>query len=971
MNYLVFICSLFFGYTITAKNASTENTNTNKLPDFEIFTSQNQAIILYNKNKSKLDSITAHLLAEDIFKVTNYKPEVITNINQAKGNVIVIGTINSKLIASFINKKNIKTGFENQWESYLFKTVLNPNKKIKKAFIIAGTNPRGTAYGVFSISKKIGVSPWYWWADVPVKQSKKLILNQTDYYSNAPSVAYRGIFLNDEDWGLQPWAAKTLEPETGDIGPKTYSKIFELLLRLNANTIWPAMHPSTKAFFHYPGNAKMASLYNIVIGSSHAEPMLRNNVDEWDKNKFGSFNYKTNKDNVYNYWETRVKESKNIDAIYTIGMRGVHDSGMEGVKNNNEAVAVLDEVITDQRQLLKTYINKKVEKIPQAFTVYKEVLDLYKNGLKVPEDITLVWTDDNYGYIRALSNTEEQKRAGGAGVYYHISYWGRPHDYLWLDSTNPFLIQEEMMKAYNLNNRKIWIVNVGDIKPAEYNTQLFLDMAYDTEAFQNPEYIIQHQHQFYGDIFGDEFAENITKIKDVYFQLAFERKPEFMGWSQTEPTTQIFNTAYNPFGNGDEIQQRIDAFNTIENQVKTIDTQLPEHLKSTFTQLVSYPVEASSAMNKKFLYRDKALSYAKQGRLSASTYKELSNKAYENIMSLTENYNQLSNGKWQGIMDMKPRKLPVYDNPSIALEESASKDIIGISVEDTLTTSNGTFRLPTFYVGDTSPYFIDLFLKNSNAANWQISKLPIWIKVTKTSGVFDISKSLLEDRIYVSMDWSAWKASGEPNSESIKIQLNSEVKNIQINISNSYKNITENSFIEKNGMAVIYANHFSKIENKDDLNWEKLDGLGHSKSVMQAFPLHAKPVINHKNAPALYYEIFTETITNNAQLTLVAIPTHPTTTDGELRVAVQWNDEPIQIINFKTEGRSNTWKQNVLSNKAKIQIQVPIHEEGKQVLKIYMVDPSVLLDYYVLNTTSNSSIPYKLMPETKINTLKD
>ena len=279
MKYIVLlnILTLFLS-TSTIGNA--QNKSIEKPLDFEIFTSQNQAVIFYEKTANKLDSIAAYLLAEDIFIVTNYKPQIVTNIKKAKGHVIVICQINSKLFNTFTNKENIKAGFENQWESYLYKTISNPNKKIKKAFIIAGTNARGTAYGVFNISKKIGVNPWYWWADVPVKQSKTLILNEPDFYSKAPTVKYRGIFLNDEDWGLQPWAAKTFEPETGDIGPKTYAKIFELLLRLNANTIWPAMHPSTKAFFHYDGNPKMASLYNVVIGTSHAEPMLSNNVDE-------------------------------------------------------------------------------------------------------------------------------------------------------------------------------------------------------------------------------------------------------------------------------------------------------------------------------------------------------------------------------------------------------------------------------------------------------------------------------------------------------------------------------------------------------------------------------------------------------------------------------------------------------------------------------------------------------------------
>ncbi len=936
-----------------------------KNPTFEIYTPKHQAVILYDKSAAPLDSITAHFLAEDVFKVTGHKPKVITNIKQAKGNVIVIGEINSTLINKFLKRQRVEESFKSQWESYLYKTIANPNKKTDKAFIIAGTNPRGTAYGVFNVSKQIGVNPWYWWADVPVKKQSELILNQTNFQSKSPSVKYRGIFLNDEDWGLQPWAAKTFEPETGDIGPKTYAKIFELLLRLNANTIWPAMHPSTKAFFHYPGNAKVAEKYNIVIGTSHAEPMLRNNVDEWDKETMGRFNYKTNKENVYKYWEERVKEVKNIDGIFSMGMRGVHDSGMEGVKGKDEAVEVLTEVISDQRGLLKKHINTNVETVPQALTVYKEVLDLYKNGLEVPEDITLVWTDDNYGYIRSLSNAEEQKRSGGGGVYYHASYWGRPHDYLWLSTTSPYLIWEEMIKAHKLNNNEIWILNVGDIKPAEYNTQLFLDMAYDASKFENIEAVNSHQQHFFSNIFGEKYGAEISKIKDKYYHLAFERKPEFMGWSQTEKTTPIYKSAYNTLGHGDEIGQRIAAYQTIEDRVKTLETQLPENFKSPFVQLVSYPVEAASNMTKKFMHRDKALTYSGQGRKSAEKYKRLSNRAYENIVALTQKYNALSNGKWQGMMDMKPRRLPVFDNPEIELKGIKSSEPIGVSVEDTLTTESGGDKLPTFYVNDLGSHFLDVFLINADEAHWKFANLPKWINVSGKAGTLS-NPQILEDRIFVTINWELWQQAGKPLSKIITLQSKNFKKDIQINISESYKNLPENSIVEKNGKAIWYAGSFSENVEKNNAFWKTLKGLGHSQKALQSSPLTSEAFSDYQNAPVLEYHINTETITHEAILTLVALPTHPLTTDGQVRVAVQWNDQPAEIINFKTEGRSAEWKQNVLSNTAKKQIQVPVNSKGKQTLKVYMIDTGVALDYFMLNTANKNMIPYQLGAETKI-----
>ncbi len=393
---------------------------------FRLVTSSAKVSIVYDNKSTKLDSIAANLLAEDIERVTSFKPEVIKDIAKAKGNVIVIGNIQSALVQKFISAQSpVHKNLLNKWECFAFKTIDKPSDNISKAFVIAGSDARGTAYGVFTLSEKIGVSPWYWWADVPVKQQKELTITQNDFVSLPPSVKFRGIFINDEDWGLQPWATKTFEPETGDIGPKTYAKVFELLLRLKANMIWPAMHPSTKAFFHYPGNITTAEDYQITIGSSHAEPMLRNNVGEWKVETMGRFNYFTNKETIYKYWEDRIKESRGIDAIYTLGMRGVHDGQMEGIKDLKEAVPVVEKIIQDQRQMLSKHLNKNATAIPQVLTPYKEVLEIYDNGLKVPDDVTLVWPDDNYGYIHRLNNEKEITRKGGAGVYYHASLLGK------------------------------------------------------------------------------------------------------------------------------------------------------------------------------------------------------------------------------------------------------------------------------------------------------------------------------------------------------------------------------------------------------------------------------------------------------------------------------------------------------------------------------------------------------------------
>ena len=333
--------------------------------------------------------------------------------------------------------------------------------------LVEGHNARGTAYGVLELSRMADVSPWVWWGDVrPHSRFTPLSLPDTFRYEHTPSVVYRGIFINDEDWSLRPWSADNM-------GPQTYRRLFQLMLRLRANTLWPAMHPGTPAFFSVPGNKEMADSFAIIVGTSHCEPLLRNNVAEWDVKQRGPYNFITNRAQVLQYWKERLLQVKGSEELFTLGMRGIHDGSMEGVKTKEEKLNGLQQVIDSQRQLIRKYYHKNVERVPQVFIPYKEVLEIMESGLRVPDDVTLMWCDDNYGYLTRLPDAEQQKRKGGGGVYYHLSYWGRPHDYLWLATTQPGLIYSEMKAAYDHNCRRLWIANIHDPKVAAYQLELF------------------------------------------------------------------------------------------------------------------------------------------------------------------------------------------------------------------------------------------------------------------------------------------------------------------------------------------------------------------------------------------------------------------------------------------------------------------------------------------------------------------
>jgi hypothetical protein len=942
---------------------------------FPIITKAGKVSIVYDNKGPRLDSISANLLAEDIERVTSFKPHVVTDITKAKGNVIVIGSIQLPLVKKILGvhaafSKNL-TG---KWECFGMTIVDKPMPAISKALVIAGSDARGTAYGVFTLSEKIGVSPWYWWADVPVKKQRELIITQNNYISSAPAVKYRGIFINDEDWGLQPWAAKTFEPETGDIGPKTYAKVFELLLRLKANLIWPAMHPSTKAFFHYPGNVKTAADYQIILGSSHAEPMLRNNVGEWNEKTMGHFNYFTNKERIYKYWEDRVKQSSGIDAIYTLGMRGVHDGQMEGIKDLKEAVPIVERIIGEERDLLSEYINKDIAAIPQVLTPYKEVLEIYDNGLKVPDDVTLVWPDDNYGYIHRLNNEKEISRKGGAGVYYHASYWGRPHDYLWLPSTHPSLVREEMMKAYETGASRLWVLNVGDIKPQEYNMQQFLDMAYDPAPFKDSRYTKQHLLNWATSIFGKEHGKRMQSVLWEYYQLAFERRPEFMGWSQTEPSTQTACTEFNHFYFGDEAQKRIDRYNALEAEVKKMRQQINREDTDAFYQLVYYPVAGAAWINKKFLYRDKYYLYSKQNRLSAYGYAQLSKASYDSIVKETEYFNtQLTRGKWQYIMSMNPRNLPVYQPPVLPAITIDSANVWNLAPEgyvtkdSSLLSGHDLMSLPSFDDHNRQKYFVDIFLSKNETVKWNAITSQNWIRLSQNSGMLDPAHGMKQTRIWVDVDWDKFtnneKAVGSItfSGGGKKIVLTLRAAKINKPALAGFK-----GFIENNGFISIKATSCTRQTKRLSNQWNVISDFGYTGNVLQAFPLSIAgnalkepDSIKRLNA-VVEYDFFT--LTSTAPHVIVyALPTHPVNNNFSLRYALSIDEGPLKIVDIKTVGRSGEWKQNVLRNRAERIIEMPFLEAGKHTLKIYAVDPGVILDEIRIDTggliKANSTIP--------------
>lgn len=592
--------------------------------------------IVVDKNDCPLALKLADVIADDIQRVGDVRPQVVNT--KSNGPNLFIGVAGKSRFAQFLDANNLK----GEWERYVIKTE-------KNNVYVVGSDPRGLAYGLFHISEKIGVNPWYWWADIPVQKQLNIDFNE-NYLSQSPSIKYRGIFINDEDWGLKTWAERNFEKELGDIGPKTYDKVCELILRLKGNMLAPAMHTCTGAFYSHPESQKVAAQWGIMITTSHCEPLLFNNAapSEWTKERDGEWNYLTNKETIYNKLDTRIRETAQYDNIYTMGMRGLHDEAMKGSTDPAVRARTLEKVFKDQRDILAKYKKTDITEIPQIFVPYKETLDIYNAGINVPEDITIVWPDDNYGYMKRVSNEAERNRKGGSGVYYHLSYLGTPHDYLWINTTPPVLMYEELMKAYEAGADRYWLLNVGDIKPMELGIQTFFELAWNVNNFSF-ETVNQHQAKWLSELFGKQYQDEFQQILDNYYRLAWKRKPEYMGYEiewDSQENDRLHDSDFS-FKDG-SAQQRLKEYENLANEVEAIMEALPEQQKTAFFQLLGFSVKAANFMNRKFLFAQHNHETGNAGDAIRSK------KAFDDINSLMEEYNSMSNGKWNQMMSEVP-----------------------------------------------------------------------------------------------------------------------------------------------------------------------------------------------------------------------------------------------------------------------------------------------------------------------------
>ena len=634
------LCFLALCGSLQAKADLTFSQSTGGFP---IVGSDANTVFIVDANDAEVVTTASQCVIQDIKTITGKQLAIRNNVRE--GDLpIIAGTIGQSAILEDLiaSGKVDTTGLTGVWEAYSLQLIQQPTENISQALVILGGTPRGTAYGLFEISRRIGVSPYIWWADVEPAPMSAIYVQGDRTQVEKPSVQYRGLFINDEDWALLPWAKKTIDASYNNIGPNTYEKVMELLLRLRANCLWPAKHGSSRAFWSLEENKRLAKAWAIVMSSG--DSMLRDNLWEWPRFKSGNnssnFTFATNPEGCYDYWAKRAGEARDYEGIYDIGMRGLQDVALLGYEGQAAQLQGLTDIIAAQREIITDSLGGDPTKVPQIYIPYKEALTLYNAGLKIPDDVTMCWVDDNYAYIRQLPTAQERKRSGGHGIYYHLSYLGNPCSYIWLSTISPSLISFELSKAYENGMQRFWMVNVGDIKPAEVEFEFCMELAWDVNAW-TPDKASEFSRWWAAKTFGEEFADEMGEIRLEHYRLAAQCKPETVWHSNF--TTQ-------------EMEQRIKDYQALSARVQALESSIPERLKDAYFELFSYPIIATADQNIKAFGAKLSFWYAGIGDKTRSMqYAAMARTAFSDIAYLTNIYNtQLAGGKWNGMMHKSP-----------------------------------------------------------------------------------------------------------------------------------------------------------------------------------------------------------------------------------------------------------------------------------------------------------------------------
>ena len=897
----------------------------------------NKAELIIDTNEFPGVLRAAKNLQTDIEKVSGKKPTLSNAIGDSNNPLVIVGTLGkSKIIDQLIaaNKIDVRK-IRDQWDAYQVEVIEQPFPQVKRALVIVGANKRGTMYGIYSLSQQIGVSPWHWWADVPVKKKTALYIDKNLQLTEIPKVKYRGIFLNDEAPALTSWVTE----KYGNYNAQFYEKVFELLLRLKANFLWPAMWNNAFADDD-PQNMILADEYGIVMSTSHHEPMMRADK-EWNRYGKGPWEYSKNPENLYNFWVNGAKRNKPYESIYTLGMRGQQDEPM----SEGENIDLLEKIVSDQRKILGDVFGKdQLTQVPQVWALYKEVQGFYERGMRVPDDVILLWCDDNWGNIRRLPTPEERKRVGGAGVYYHFDYVGGPRSYRWINTVSIAKIWEQMHLAYAYDANQIWIVNVGDLKPMEYPIEFFLNMAWNPGAWPK-ERIPEFATLWAEREFGTEHAQEIAAIMTGYTRHNLRRKPELQDAS-------IYSQLN--YEEADRVTAEIKSYAA---RAETLYAKIPREQRDAFFQLVLFPAKASAIITELYDAQAKNHLYAQQARANTNEYADKVRELFAADAALEQEYHQLNGGKWNHFMSQPHIGYSNWNNPPEDTMpvthhyEPHNSAEMGIAVEGVASAwpSPGNYQLGRFDPLGKQQRMIEVFNKGKESFTATAKVSAPWIIISHTS-----IQVKTKAQIQVSIDWS--KAPIGDASGSIQIAGTGwGSASIAVKAFNpAIKKSELKGFVETDGYIAIEAEHYQrKGDARDDkgakLSWEKIPEHGRTLSSMSVYPITDISFASAKQAPYLEYEIYL-TRAGTFSITGLFAPSWPMIPGRGLRYAIAIDDQPAQIIDLTADMSSATWEETARTDVRTSRSEHVFNKPGARKLRVYSLDPGVTLQKIMIDT---------------------
>ncbi|MCM1193279.1 MAG: glycosyl hydrolase 115 family protein [Butyrivibrio sp.] len=858
-------------------------------------------------------------LAADIEKVCGVRPAVVQEMDESVK--IVVGTFGVSPLVKNLSREELQTEEGKlRWEGCL-------QQEQDGRLYLAGCDRRGTIYAIYDFCERMGVSPWYDLADVPVKTAEEVSIEEGWHRADWPCVKYRGIFLNDEE-ELDMWA----KLHTGDdtIGPETYRRIYELILRLKGNFIWPAMH--VNAFNHNPENGRLAEEMGIVTGTSHCDMLHRSNQNEWkpwvESKGYEGLQYDYtiegwNREKIKEYWRESLLQNRDFEVCYTIGMRGIHDSGfvtkgLEG-RTQEELLAgqreLLEHIMADQRELIWEVLGKS--DVPQAFVPYKEVLPIYDSGLQVPEDVTLIWADDNHGYVRRYPDKKEQLRKGGNGLYYHSSYWAPPGmSYLFICSAPLAQMGNELKKCYENGIREIWVDNVGALKPIEQDTEYFLRYGWDAGR---PESIIhdtrRYTEEWIDRNFTGHWGRETADIYTEFAQLCNVCKPEHMR------SGRFSQTAY-----GDEAAARVWRLHDLASRAGEIYEKLPEEEKGAYMQLMLMKIQAAFYVSASYYFADRSVASYERGIMrAADEYMKKSREMDDLKRMLLYYYNdKMCGGKWSGILTPEDFPPPAMEaNPACRPALKLERGELVIRTVD-----YGEPGLLRFWENGVRTKWFEL-------ANTGIGSIPFEITADKGLELSEASGEVeVEKRIFVTPVRGC-------RGGQIQIQAAGRTWNIPV--------ICEQEAAEADGYIHMPAAEYSRKSG----GWSLIPCLGRGRgSVMEA------SATADGGNPWLEFD-FNLQSEGSFELEIIRYLTLNST--GQIRMTLSVDGTWQETVCSETlDEWLGNWKEAALGDGEKLYVRLPGLQRGRHVLRLEAQDPYVTV--FALNLYTGERLTTNLGP---------